>query len=167
MDLKTLQQVYLDRLVPHAEVRWGITSVILLLYCVRVWKIDAFYLITYCLGIYLLHGLILFLTPKGDNIPDPFENIEDDDYVPETIDNEFKPFIRNLPEFDFWVFVTKIISIALCGTYFDILDIPVYRPILVIYFVFMVAFTTKRLLAHMRKYNYNPFPQAKEYYYKK
>lgn len=166
MDLKTLQQVYLDRLVPQTEVRWGISSIIFLMYCIRIWKTEAFYLITYCLGIYLLHALILFLTPRGDSIPDPFENVEDDDYVPEAIDNEFKPFIRNLPEFNFWMFVTKILLLALGGTYFDILDIPVYTPILVIYFIFMVAFTTKPLLAHMKKYNYNPFMQTKEYYKK-
>ncbi|ADM11999.1 Rer1-like protein [Encephalitozoon intestinalis ATCC 50506] len=166
MDLKTLKQIYLDRLAPRPDVRWGITGVAFVLYCIRIWTTGAFYLITYCLGIYLLHALILFLTPKGEMIPDPFENIEDDDYVPEAIDNEFKPFIRNLPEFDFWMFVTKTVGVALVGTYFDILDIPVYTPILVFYFIFMVGYTTKRLVAHMKKYNYNPFLQSKEYYKK-
>lgn len=166
MDLKTLQQIYLDKLAPKPELRWGITTVVFIFYFIRICRTEAFYLITYCLGIYLLHALILFLTPKGEAIPDPFENIEDDDYVPETIDNEFKPFVRNLPEFDFWMFVTKIIALAFVATYFDILDIPVYTPILVIYFIFMVVFTGKRLIAHMKKYNYNPFLQTKEYYKK-
>lgn len=166
MDLKTLQQTYLDRLAPRPDVRWGITALVFVFYCIRVWRKDAFHLISYCVGIYLLHATILFLTPKGENIPDPFENIENDDYVPETIDNEFRPFIRNLPEFDFWAFVTKLVVLASAATYFELLDIPVYPPVLFIYFIFMVAFTARRLLAHMKKYNYNPFVQTKEYYKK-
>lgn len=166
MDLRTLQQIYLDKLASRPEMRWGMTAILFVFYCTRIWTTGSFYLITYCLGIYLLHALILFLTPKGEMIPDPFENVDNDDYVPETIDNEFRPFIRNLPEFDFWMFVTKIVGLAFVGTYVWILDIPVYTPILVIYFVFMVVFTARRLAAHMKKYNYNPFLQTKEYYKK-
>ncbi|KAH9411008.1 rer1 protein [Ordospora pajunii] len=165
MDLKTLKQVYLDRLASRPDIRWSITWIIFVLYCIRIWMTNAFYLVTYCMGIYLLHAIILFLTPKGEMIPDPFENV-DDDYVPEKIDNEFKPFVRNLPEFEFWIFVTKTLGTALFGTFFTILDIPVYTPILVGYFIFMVVYTARRLISHMKKYNYNPFVQSKEYYKK-
>jgi hypothetical protein len=167
MNFKVMKQIVLDRLAPKPELRWGIAAAVFILYAYRIYRLGSFHLISYALGIYLLHALILFLTPKGEYIPDPFENADaNDDYVPEAIDNEFRPFVRNLPEFDFWVFVVKIVSSAFVGTFFDMLDIPVYTPVLVVYFVFMVLFTAKCLLAHMKKYNYNPFIQSKEYYKK-
>ncbi|EOB13217.1 Protein RER1 [Nosema bombycis CQ1] len=61
-----------------------------------------------------------------------------------------------MPEFEYWKFTTKIITGALFGTFFDFLDIPVYTPILLIYFVVMLSLTVKCLLQHMKKYNYNP-----------
>lgn len=167
MEYPSLIQIYLDQLAPLPYIRWSITSVTLLLYLIRIYLSDSFYLITYCLGIYLIHGTILFLTPKGDNISDPFENYEqedDEDFELELIDNQFKPIVRNLPEFEYWKFCTKVVFSALAASCFSIFDIPVYTPILVIYFLLMVVFTLKCLYYHMKKYKYNPFNMSKEYY---
>lgn len=145
------------------------TATLGLLFLLRVITLRAFYLITYCVGIYLIHSTILFLTPKGSDIADPFENYEEnkdeeDDYEPEYIDNQYKPIVRNMPEFDYWKFTTKVLGSALIATFFNILDIAVWTPILVVYFLIMLILTIKCLLQHMKKYNYNPFSFSKDYY---
>ncbi|EQB61969.1 rer1 protein [Vairimorpha apis BRL 01] len=166
MDLSLYTQIVLDYLAPLPYIRWSIFAIILFLYILRIYFTNAYYLVTYCLGIYLIHGIILFLTPKGDNISDPFENYEqeEDDYVPDLIDNQFRPITRNLPEYDFWWFCLKVILCAFFASFFGIMDIPVYTPILVIYFILMVGFTLKSLYKHMKKYKYNPFFMSKDFY---
>ncbi|KAF9764681.1 Protein RER1 [Nosema granulosis] len=168
MDIKIVQQIFLDKLAPKTFYRWMFTAVIFIAFILRIIMKNAFYLITYCVGIYLIHSTIMFLTPKGNDIADPFESYEqnkdDDDYEPELIDNQFKPIVRNMPEFDYWKFTTKVLGGALLGTFFDFLDIPVYTPILVIYFFVMLFLTIKCLYEHMKKYNYNPFTSSKEFY---
>jgi hypothetical protein len=169
MDFKMIQQVLLDKLAPQIAYRWIFTAFIAFIFLLRIILKNSFYLITYCVGIYLIHSTIMFLTPKGNDIADPFESYEqnkdeEDDYEPELIDNQYKPIVRNMPEFEYWKFTTKIISGALFGTFFDFLDIPVYTPILLIYFVVMLSLTVKCLLQHMKKYNYNPFTSSKAFY---
>lgn len=55
-----------------------------------------FYIVTYALGIYNLNLLLGFLTPQFDP-----EN-EDGMSLPTKSDQEFRPFVRRLPEFKFW-----------------------------------------------------------------
>jgi hypothetical protein len=59
-------QVFLDRATPHSKGRWGGAAALCLLYIVRVYYVQGFYIITYALGIYLLHLFIGFLSPKTD-----------------------------------------------------------------------------------------------------
>lgn len=54
--------------------------------------------------------------------------------------------------------------IAFVGTFFPILSIPVFRPILVIYFIILVVITAKRQIEHMIKYNYVPWDFGKKHY---
>lgn len=59
----------------------------------------------YALGIYLLNLFLAFLTPKFDPSleMDTKENeMEEGPSLPTKADEEFKPFIRRLPEFKFW-----------------------------------------------------------------
>ncbi|KAF7683281.1 Protein RER1 [Astathelohania contejeani] len=160
----SILQIYLDKLVPLKTERWLGFVLLLILYTLRILIKQSHYLITYCLAIYLLHGLIGFCTPRQETIPDPFENYTDDDYTPQPIDDEFRPFIRRLPEYDFWMFSTKLVLICLFATFFDFIDIPVYAPILIIYFILISALTAKNLYQHMKKYNYNPFYSYKDVY---
>lgn len=56
-------------------------------------------------GIYLLNLFLAFLTPKIDPSleMDTQENeLEEGPSLPTKADEEFKPFIRRLPEFKFW-----------------------------------------------------------------
>lgn len=162
MDLGSLAQITQDKLAPKPNIRWGFTLLLVVLYALKVIISQSHALISYCVGVYLVHGFIMFATPKDDRIPDPFEiEADDTEYCPLNIDNDLKPFIRNMPEYSFWVFCTKIIGISLFLTFFAFTDIPVYVPILVVYFIFMMIVTGFKLWQHSRKYNYNPFFQSK------
>jgi len=58
--------------------------------------------------------------------------------------DEFQPFIRRLPEFSFWLESCKATGVALCATFLPFLDIPVFVPILVIYFMFLTYLLLKQ-----------------------
>lgn len=164
-DINKIYQYYLDRSAPKKLYRWSFFIFLTILYFLRIIIIQSHFLITYILSIYLLHGLIGFLTPQEENIPDPFDNIDDEDvFVPQQIDDEFRPFMRRLPEFDFWHISIRLVLIAFFTTFFDLFDIPVFVPILIIYFILIVLLTIKNLYRHMKKYKYNPFLSGKETY---
>ena len=59
------------------------------------------FIVTYALGIYLLNLLIAFLSPKIDPATLD-EDTGDEGMLPSSAGEEFKPFIRRLPEFKFW-----------------------------------------------------------------
>jgi hypothetical protein len=49
--------------------------------------------------------------------------------LPTKQDEEFRPFIRRLPEFKFWHNATRAIIVAIFATLFDACDIPgVFAP---------------------------------------
>lgn len=87
-------QHYLDVLAPQVGLRWGIAAGLLLLYSLRVWLLAGFYIVTYAMGIYLLHLLIGFLSPQDDPDDGPLLPMRDSD--------EPKGFQRRVPEFKFW-----------------------------------------------------------------
>lgn len=95
-------QYYLDKTAPKKIERWVFFCCFIFLYSVHILYIQTHYLVTYITSIYLLHGLIGFCTPQEESIPDPFDNIDEEVYIPQTVDDEFRPFMRRLPEFDFW-----------------------------------------------------------------
>ena len=68
---------------------------------------QGWYLITYGLGIYILNLFLAFLTPKVD--PVTMQSDDDDDGgLPTNNQEEFRPFIRRLPEFKFWYSMSKV-----------------------------------------------------------
>lgn len=97
-DFSRMFQYYLDRSTPHPTERWLGTIVVALIYALRVYYVQGFYIISYGLGIYLLNLLIGFLSPKAD----PEMEVLDEASLPTKGSDEFKPFIRRLPEFKFW-----------------------------------------------------------------
>ena len=159
-----IAQVYIDKITPKRMYRWVFAGSFFLLYILRVLYTRTHHLVTYCLSLYLLHGLIVFLTPKDEEIPDIFDDVDIEFEAPPNIDNEFRPFIRRLPEFQFWVLFLKLVGIAFFATFFDIFDIPAYTPILFLYFFVLVVITARKLLRHMRKYRYNPFFEKKAHF---
>lgn len=64
--------------------------------------------------------------------------------LPTRSNEEFRPFIRRLPEFKFWYSVTKSTVVAMICTLFDCFNIPVFWPILVMYFITLFCITMKR-----------------------
>ena len=94
-------QYYLDRSTPHSTGRWVGTLAVAAIYALRVYMVHGFYIVSYGLGIYLLNLLIGFLSPMVDPELDPSAS-PDGPALPTRGSDEFKPFIRRLPEFKFW-----------------------------------------------------------------
>jgi hypothetical protein len=89
---------------------------------------------------------LAFLTPKIDPALAHLEAEDDGDglELPTRQNDEFRPFIRRLPEFKFWYSATKSTVIAFTCTFFDFFNIPVFWPILVMYFITLFCITMKR-----------------------
>lgn len=155
------------------------------------------------MAIYLLNLLLAFLQPKfdpslqDDLLADEIEeggSEENAPVLPSQRDDEFRPFVRRLPEWQFWCVLTafcpfcltdhicnfrrlsstRATLVSLFCTSSEVFDVPVYWPILVIYFCVLFALTMRRqiqcvhtatvtsavLIAffrHMIKYKYIPF----------
>ncbi|GAA47899.1 protein RER1 homolog [Clonorchis sinensis] len=56
---------------------------------------------------------------------------------------------------------TVAIALSLLCTAFEFLDVPVFWPILVLYFLLLFYLTMKRQIMHMIKYHYLPFTYGK------
>lgn len=160
-------QVFMDKITPHITARWIFSSVILVVFLMRVILGSGWYVICYALGIYYLNLLIDFLTPKID--PDFQAAREDLDSnsgpsLPTRIDDEFRPFIRRLPEYKFWFLGTRATLISLFMSMFDIFDLPVFWPILLLYFFVLTFLTLRRQIQHMYKHHYVPWTTGKTRY---
>ena len=97
-DVSRIFQYYLDKSTPYSMYRWIGTAVLLVIYAVRVYYVQGFYIVSYGLGIYLLNLLIGFLSPLVDR--EMLASVRP--LLPTKGSDEFKPFIRRLPEFKFW-----------------------------------------------------------------
>lgn len=150
-------QRLLDKATPHAGPRWAAWGALLLLYVLRVYLLAGFYIVTYGLGIYNLNLLIGFITPQIDP-----EQEHDGPALPTKSDQEFKPFVRRLPEFKFWWASTKSLLIGMALTLFSVFDVPVFWPILLLYFCALFFVTMKSRVKHMIKYKYLPFTTGKK-----
>lgn len=159
-----IHQNLLDKATPHLVFRWVVTVVLAVLYAVRVYILQGWYIVTYALGIYILNLFIAFLTPKVDPALLDDEDSEDGPSLPTKANEEFRPFMRRLPEFKFWYSCSKAIFIAMICTFFEALNIPVFWPILVMYFIILFVITMKRQIKHMIKYRYLPFSHGKTKY---
>ncbi|POS83947.1 RER1 protein [Erysiphe pulchra] len=126
--LQRRYQALLDSSTPYVAYRWLGT------------------LVAYSLGIYLLNLFLAFLQPKFN----PSNELEDNEMEDGTVgtlptknDEEFRPFIRRLPEFNFWHSATRAICFAFLTTWFSIFDIPVFWPILVVYWLILFTLTSE------------------------
>lgn len=153
-------QYYLDKSTPHPVGRWLGSLAAATVYILRVYYVQGFYIVSYGLGIYVLNLLIGFLSPQVD----PELEGTDGASLPTKGSDEFKPFIRRLPEFKFWYSITKAFCIAFVMTFFSVFDVPVFWPILLCYWVVLFVLTMKRQILHMIKYKYVPFSIGKQRY---
>lgn len=89
-------QHILDKSTPHVLHRWIGFSVVVFIYALRVYFVQGFYIVTYGLGIYILQLFLAFLSPQVD------PELQDGPSLPTRGSEEFRPFVRRLPEFKFW-----------------------------------------------------------------
>ena len=234
-------QVVLDKSTPHTAPRWLALAALFLLYGIRVYYLQGFYIVTYGLGIFLLNLLIGFLSPLDEDMLSAGDGDEGPLLPLNDSDSEFKPFMRRLPEFKFWYpqpahrtplrrtpgntaaarplarsmkramlrrrrgveqlrcdvqeqrvwrhgdhdelsadqslcanlcaacacvryACMKAVCVAMAMTFFSIFDVPVFWPILLIYFCILFALTMKRQIKHMMKHRYLPFNLGKKKY---
>jgi len=75
-----------------------------------------------------------------------------------------RPFVRKLPEFKFWVKSAKSLLVSFSMTFFPVFDVPVFWPILLMYFIMLFTMTMKQQLRHMIKHKYVPFSWGKQTY---
>jgi len=157
-------QQLLDRWTPHILQRWLGTSGLLAVFMLRIIFAQGWYIVCYAHAIYLLNLLLAFLQPKFDpSLQDDLlaDEIEEGGDIPSPLpsqrDDEFRPFVRRLPEWQFWLSSTRATLIALFCTTSEIFDVPVYWPILVVYFFVLFFLTMRRQIQHMIKYKYIPF----------
>ncbi|KAK4477116.1 hypothetical protein RD792_016326 [Penstemon davidsonii] len=154
-----LFQYYLDKSTPHSLYRWIGTFALVSIYALRCYYVQGFYIVTYGLAIYILNLLIGFLSPLVDPELEPTDGL-----LPTKGSDEFKPFIRRLPEFKFWYAITKAFCVAFAMTFFSMFDVPVFWPILLCYWLVLFVLTMKRQIMHMMKYKYLPFNIGKQTY---
>jgi len=160
-NLSQRYQIMLDTATPYGTIRWIATLFLGFCYMCRTVYLQGFYIIAYALGIYHLNLFIAFLTPKIDPALDLDNENEDGPSLPTKSNEEFRPFMRRLPEFKFWYSATKSILIAFTCTFFEFFNVPVFWPILVMYFCVLFCLTMKRQIKHMIKYRYIPLTTGK------
>ncbi|GAA0141452.1 hypothetical protein LIER_02589 [Lithospermum erythrorhizon] len=162
----TLTQRYqhlLDKTTPFILHRWIFLLFLLSIYVLRVLILQGFYVVTYALGIYIIQLLLAFLSPQVDPQFQPISAV-DGATLPIRESDEFRPFVRRLPEFKFWHSLVKGICFAFALTFFSAFDVPVFWPILLFYWVVLFISTMKRQIMHMIKYKYVPFTSGKQRY---
>jgi hypothetical protein len=138
-------QTYLDKSTPYTPYRWGGTATLFLLFGLRIFFAQGWYIVAYSLGIYLLNLFLAFLSPKFDPALEQDEGMEDGNAsgLPTKEDQEFRPFVRRLPEFKFWYSTTKAIAIGFFCSWFEIFNLPVFWPVLVVYWLILFGLTSK------------------------
>jgi len=153
-------QHMLDRSTIYVKSRWGGLAVLLALYLLRVYLLNGWFIVTYGLGIFLLNLFIGFISPQID--PET-----DGPVLPTGKDGEFRPFSRRVPEFKFWLGSFNATIFATLLTFFKMFDVPVFWPILLIYFISLFFLTMRRQISHMVKHKYVPWSSGKTRYNKK
>ena len=150
-----------DKLIKYRKERWIIVFILLIIYIIRIFITKGYYALTYCMGIHFLNSFIGFISP----LDDPEENLnEENSFLPIRNNEEFKPFYRKLKEYQFWSGYFWILLIGIILTFFEGFDIPVFWPLLLVYFLFIFILTMRHQIAHMIKYHYLPWDSGKKTY---
>lgn len=154
-------QRLLDQSTPYVLYRWIGFGVLLFLFCTRILVTQSWYIVCYSLFIWLLNQFLAFISPKFE-LQNELSTVEEGgdtetESLPMHQDDEFRPFIRRLPEFKFWYSATRATVFSFFCTFFRIFDIPVFWPILLFYFIALTAITMRRQIELMIKYRYVPW----------
>ena len=65
-------------------------------------------------------------------------------------------YMRTIPEFKYWYRLTKAFAVAFSLTFFELFNVPVSRPVLILYFLMLLVQAGKRQIEHMIRYKYLP-----------
>ncbi len=149
-------QYWLDKSTIHIVPRWLVFLFLLFLFFLRIYLVQGFFIIAYGLGIFLLNNFIAFLSPLEDPT-DPSLTLP----TTESDGKEYRPFARRLPEFKFWLACAKGTMVSIIMTFFSMFDVPVFWPILLMYFGILFFMTMKRQIMHMWKHKYVPISFGK------
>ena len=146
-----------DDFSPFVLQRWIFALFLMAVLTIRILSVQGFYVVAYAYGIFFLNQFVGFLSPKIE---------PEDGTLPTsmTIDDEYRPFVRYIPEKVFWERTVQSTLIALLCTFVPFLDIPVFWPILLIYFISLTFITLKNQIMHMIKYKYLPWNYNKRRY---
>jgi len=149
----------LDKATPYPAARWLALAALVAGYALRVYLLNGWYIVTYGVAIFVLNLFIGFISPQADQDADgpvlPTKGGSD---------GEYKPFSRKVPEFTFWFSATRAVFVGYVLTLFDIFNVPVYWPILVVYFLALFVATMRRQIADMVKRRYVPCSWGKKSY---
>ncbi|KAF7700708.1 Protein RER1 like protein [Cucumispora dikerogammari] len=157
--LQKLQHKYRS-LIPKIYLRWSIFLFLVFSFLFKVLIItQSHYLVSYTIGVFIIHEFVKFCIPADENIPDPFDDFHNSDItlILDEDNDDSKPFYRKLSEFHFWQNSTFILCIGILCSFFEVFDIPVYGIVLALYFITVVIITIKNLYFHSKKFKYNPF----------
>ncbi|KAH9585562.1 retention in endoplasmic reticulum protein 1, variant 2 [Schistosoma haematobium] len=179
-----MHQTIIDKLYPYRITRWLFALLLFAIYVLRIATIQGFHIVSYTLAIYLLSLFISFISPKVD--PAAADYSDEIPTLPRTVGEEFRPFIPRLLESKFWFLfyyandncnsrvcshnnsyiasmlsTVRAVAVSIFCTYLPFLDIPVFWPILVMYFIMLFAIMMKKQIKHMIKYRYVPFTYGK------
>lgn len=159
--VKRAVQYWLDKSTIHIVPRWCFFTFVLFLFFLRVYLVQGYFIVAYGLGIFLLNNFIAFLSP----LEDPADT-SDGLSLPTSAKEgkEFRPFARRLPEFKFWLACTRGALTCIVMTFFSVFDVPVFWPILLLYFFILFFMTMRKQIAHMMKHKYVPISFGKAKY---
>ena len=151
-----------DKIIIYKAQRWGFIAFLAVFYFIRVFRTKGYYALTYCIGIHFLNSFIGFISPLDDPEEDQLNN--GDSYLPQKNNEEFRPFQRKVKEYSFWSYMFWTFLIAIPMTFFESFNIPVFWPLLLVYFILIFFLIMRRQIKHMIKYNYLPWDSGKKTY---
>uniref|UniRef100_A0A670IEZ5 Protein RER1 n=1 Tax=Podarcis muralis TaxID=64176 RepID=A0A670IEZ5_PODMU len=182
--LGQIYQSWLDKSTPYTAVRWVATLGLSFIYMIRVYLLQ---MLLDCSSHHLLASTTLTRvdgrwssTTSGG--PDYCNSICTWERVPSNSiglvhrdiclghlpPKPFHSFLvakgRSLSNGGLRHSATKGILVAMTCTFFEAFNVPVFWPILVMYFIMLFCITMKRQIKHMIKYRYIPFTHGKRKY---
>eukprot|EP00388_Colpodella_angusta_P041711 GDKK01054057.1.p1 GENE.GDKK01054057.1~~GDKK01054057.1.p1 ORF type:complete len:213 (+),score=24.44 GDKK01054057.1:83-640(+) len=154
-------QRFMDKIVPFTGPRWAVFGIALMLFYIRIFILEEFYVIAYGVSVHMLYLLIMVITPMSD----PDEQAED--VALPMHEREHRPFVPKVGEFIVWRNMIRVLAIGFFLTLFGFLDIPVFWPILVVYFIALFAVQVGGRVKHMMTHKYVPWNKPKNQFVKK
>lgn len=161
--MRLIIQAINDKIQFYTKRRWITICFLCSIYFLRLIITRGYQALTYCIGIHFLNSFIGFISPMIDPEGDEFDE-ENKSYLPQNNSQEFRPFQRKVKEYHLWQAIFLTLLVGNIMTFFPALDVPVFWPLLLIYFLMIFFITMRNQIAHMMKYNYLPWDIGKIQY---